>query len=342
MTAHRLHIARDAGLLPHGLCVLGTPDAETALALDGLEPRFVTASAQAAGRLPAPAGPDHPESAPATLVLLPRSKALARGWIAAALRLSPDAVLVDGQKTDGIESIIRDLRAQAALSVGDAISKAHGKLVALSGPKDGLSAWALPPSPTEIASGLVTVPGVFSADGIDPASALLAAHLPPLKGEGADLGAGWGYLATELMAQSTIQRLHLVEDDARALDCARLNLASRPAPERAIYHWADVTTWRAPRPLDFIVMNPPFHSGRAADPDLGRAFIDSAARLLGPSGRLYLVANRHLPYETRLTELFKNVTDMGGDARFKLISADAPKRSAPKGGARLARPARSR
>ena len=39
--------------------------------------------------------------------------------------------------------------------------------------------------------GFFTLPGVFSADGVDPGSALLAAHLPlDLPGKGADMGPG--------------------------------------------------------------------------------------------------------------------------------------------------------
>ena len=68
-------------------------------------------------------------------------------------------------------------------------------------------------------------------------------------------------------------------------------------------------------------MNPPFHSGRQADPRLGAAFIASAARLLTGAGRLWMVANRHLPYETVLAEYFAKVTEIGGDTRFKVIEA---------------------
>ncbi|MCB7212868.1 methyltransferase, partial [Lactiplantibacillus plantarum] len=43
-------------------------------------------------------------------------------------------------------------------------------------------------------------PGVFAWDRIDPASALLAEHLPAdLAGRAADLGAGYGYLSRELL-----------------------------------------------------------------------------------------------------------------------------------------------
>jgi 16S rRNA (guanine1207-N2)-methyltransferase len=73
-------------------------------------------------------------------------------------------------------------------------------------------------------------------------------------------------------------------------------------------------------------MNPPFHSGRKGMPEIGQAFLATAARLLKPAGNLYLVANRHLPYEARLRELFAQVQDVGGDSAFKLIRATRPRR----------------
>ena len=68
-------------------------------------------------------------------------------------------------------------------------------------------------------------------------------------------------------------------------------------------------------------MNPPFHEGRAADPHLGARFIRAAAGLLTGAGRLWMVANRHLPYEAALSELFADVQEIGGDNRFKVITA---------------------
>jgi 16S rRNA (guanine1207-N2)-methyltransferase len=52
------------------------------------------------------------------------------------------------------------------------------------------------------------------------------------------------------------------------------------------------------------VTNPPFHVVRAADPGLGRAFVEAARGMLGPRGDLWLVANRHLPYEGALRAAF--------------------------------------
>jgi 16S rRNA (guanine1207-N2)-methyltransferase len=93
---------------------------------------------------------------------------------------------------------------------------------------------------------------------------------------------------------------------------------------RASFHWADATSFKPARFWEAVVMNPPFHTTRDADPALGLAFLKAAQRGLAPNGILYLVANRHLPYEKTLVTLFKDVTEIGGDAAFRLIRAAYP------------------
>jgi len=85
-------------------------------------------------------------------------------------------------------------------------------------------------------------------------------------------------------------------------------------------HWHDVTRG-LPRRYDAIVSNPPFHQGRADLPELGRAFIDAAANALLPHGRLWLVANRHLPYEATLAARFNEVRTVVTQDGFKVIEA---------------------
>jgi 16S rRNA (guanine1207-N2)-methyltransferase len=59
---------------------------------------------------------------------------------------------------------------------------------------------------------------------------------------------------------------------------------------------------------------------------LGRAFIAAARRALTPQGQLWLVANRHLPYEDTLRQGFRDVAAIGGDGVYKLYHAARPKR----------------
>ena len=259
--------------------------------------------------------------APAALALvcLPRAKAEARALLARAESLlAPGGMIaVDGQKTDGVDTALKDCKS-LGLSVGEAVAKAHGKL-ALVTPAASLRDWAA--QAMQIDDGFTTLPGVFSAEHADRGSVLLAAALPAkLPARVADLGAGWGYLSRAILEREGVKELDLVEAEADALDCARLNITDA----RARFYWADATAIRPTKLWDAVVMNPPFHTTREADPGLGMAFLKAAQRGLSPSGSLWLVANRHLPYEKLLRTLFKQVEDIGGDSAFRVTRAVAP------------------
>jgi 16S rRNA (guanine1207-N2)-methyltransferase len=167
---------------------------------------------------------------------------------------------------------------------------------------------------------------LFAWDRVDTASALLASQLPvTLSGRGADLGAGYGYLAAELLRRCPrVTAIDLYEAEQRALESARINLANATrdcARDVAVdYFWHDVTTGLV-RQYDVIVSNPPFHQGRADQPVLGQAFIVAAANALAPDGRLWLVANRHLPYEAMLAAHFGAVHSVVVQDGFKIIEA---------------------
>jgi len=68
-------------------------------------------------------------------------------------------------------------------------------------------------------------------------------------------------------------------------------------------------------------MNPPFHDHGVEDRELGEAFIRRARQILRAGGTLWIVANRHLPYEAVLNELFAEVALKGEDRSFKVCEA---------------------
>ncbi len=186
-------------------------------------------------------------------------------------------------------------------------------------------------------SGWWSRPGLFSWDRPDPGSMLLARCLPEtLAGQGADLGLGWGFLSMEVLKRCPdVTALDGYEVDARALEPARRNLGNVLVPLRPRLFWRDVTAGVGQAKYDFIVSNPPFHEGRDADPSLGLRFIAAAARALRPQGALWLVANKHLPYEPLLAELFEGFTMVEQRGGFKVLHACGvkPKVHVPQGGA---------
>jgi 16S rRNA (guanine1207-N2)-methyltransferase len=253
------------------------------------------------------------------IVLLPKSKPLARDLIARAVQSTPSGhILVDGQKNDGVDSILKELKKRVDL--GPIISKAHGKM-AWFGAGGDLSDWRA--CPNEIGDGFETVAGVFSADSIDPASALLAVQIEnKLRGSVADFGAGWGYLTRAILQNQAVTHIYAIEADHAALGSAQKNCAD----PRVSFIWDDATRWKAPKALDFVIMNPPFHHFGVADPKLGVAFISAAARNLSGAGQLLMVANRHLPYETALEQYFQSVKELDGTSKFKVFLAARPRK----------------
>ncbi len=164
--------------------------------------------------------------------------------------------------------------------------------------------------------GLWTHPGVFSWDRLDAGSALLLKHLPVLTGTGADLGSGIGVLSRAVLQSPHVTALTLIDIDRRAIAMAEKNIDDW----RAKFLWADLRDL-ADSGLDFIVMNPPFHDNGMEDRALGQLFITRAAAMLKPGGQLWLIANRHMPYETLLEQHFSSNGVVAAEALYKVMMA---------------------
>ena len=189
------------------------------------------------------------------------------------------------------------IRPASLTGIDEAIAAGAPRLV------EGLEAWSQP--------------GVFAWDRIDAGSLLLAQTLPALKGAGADLGCGYGALATVVLGSTAVKSLRLIDLDRRAIAAAKENVTD----PRATFEWADARTIDGSGDLDFIVSNPPFHDGGTEDKRLGQAFVRQAAAMLGKGGVLWLVANRHLPYEADLNAAFKRVAMVADKGGYKVFEA---------------------
>jgi len=240
---------------------------------------------------------------------------LARSW---ALLADGGTLVCAGSNDDGIPSL--EKQAAKVFGLAGSLPKFHCRVFWL------LKGRTPPPDYWRSLAGLQTVeggwrsqPGIFSWDKIDDGSALLAEYLPSdLAGHVADFGCGWGYLAREVLARSPdIQDIDLIDAEHLALDAARANVTD----ERASFHWLDLTSERAPEVYDSIVCNPPFHTGRASTPALGQSLIEAASKALKPGGRLYMVANRGLPYEPLLKAHFASFETLADNNKFRVSVA---------------------
>jgi 16S rRNA (guanine1207-N2)-methyltransferase len=163
--------------------------------------------------------------------------------------------------------------------------------------------------------GLCTQPGLFSWDRIDPGSALLMRSGEPLSGAGADLGCGYGALSISVLESTKVTALALIDIDRRAIDAARRNVTDA----RASFHHADARDWAAGAPLDFAIVNPPFHAGGREDRGLGQGLVAAAAKALRRGGICRVVANVALPYEAAMAADFASVRLVAREGGFKVI-----------------------
>ncbi|AEH84512.1 class I SAM-dependent methyltransferase [Mesorhizobium opportunistum] len=287
--------------------------------VQGFRPHFRALQAAKFTVTPQPEG----DGFDAALVLAGRHRGQNELRIAEALeRVVPGGlIVVAGGKDDGIASLRK--RIDELVPLDGHMPKYHGVAFWLRRPADPAAAQELrAANPVLLVEGRFhTAPGMFSFDRIDAGSKLLVDNLPgDLRGNIADFCAGWGYVAAEVASRSPgITALDLYEADFAALEAAKRNLGAAALVPG--FFWLDLLAEPVERRYDAVVMNPPFHRARAAEPEIGAGMIHAAGKALKPGGRLFMVANRQLPYEPVLKAAFSSHAELARDGMFKVLSA---------------------
>ncbi len=186
--------------------------------------------------------------------------------------------------------------------------------------------WLENGAPQDILEGkFVSQPGVYGWNKIDRGSDILVQFLPDgLKGRIADFGCGYGFLSDHLLVHNPdISALYCIDADARAVEICQKNMARYSDHQAEIhYMWEDLMQKpEGLKGLDYIVMNPPFHEGKRANFEIGQSFIKTAAAALRLRGKLFMVANRKLPYESVLKESFSKVEMLHEAQGFKVFAS---------------------
>ena len=168
---------------------------------------------------------------------------------------------------------------------------------------------------------LCSRPGVFSWEHVDEATSILADVMQVNAGNSTlDLGCGSGALGMVASSLAGGGRITMVDADIEAV-----RSAARTAEVNGIVGWralaSDVAGAVLDERFDVVVTNPPFHVGKATDLDVPNQFISDAHDVLTPGGRMFLVANRTLPYEQAIKHRFGNVANLHDGPRFKVLTA---------------------
>ncbi|MEB6480291.1 class I SAM-dependent methyltransferase [Acinetobacter vivianii] len=168
------------------------------------------------------------------------------------------------------------------------------------------------------------LPGVFSQDHLDVGTAVLVPYLSQVKsGKIADFGCGAGIISAYLAKLNQNQQIFALDVDAFALRSTELTFQKNNLDLNQLT-LQPVTGFRdAPKDLDAIVSNPPFHQGIHTNYDASEELCQLASVYLKNSGELWIVANRFLNYPPLIEQSFGQCMVKADQQGFKVLYACA-------------------
>ena len=171
---------------------------------------------------------------------------------------------------------------------------------------------------------ITALPGVFSQNHLDVGTAVLLPYLNQVKsGKIADFGCGAGVISAYLAKLHPNQQIFALDVDAFALRSTELTF-QRNGLNLAQLHLQPVTGFAdAPKELDAIVSNPPFHQGIQTNYHASETLCQLAKAHLNNSGELWIVANRFLNYPPLIEQSFGQCTVKADQQGFKVLYACA-------------------
>ncbi len=158
-----------------------------------------------------------------------------------------------------------------------------------------------------------TLPGVFAHGRLDAGTQRLLEALEVEDGARvADFGCGAGVISAWLAAGGFTGELVGIDIDTWALHCA----ARQPGT------WVHGSGLDAlDGPVDHIVSNPPFHTGKDTSFHVMDELVKTAPAHLKKNGRLTLVCPATTPIQRALEEAFSSVRKLSDDRRYRVWDA---------------------
>lgn len=138
-----------------------------------------------------------------------------------------------------------------------------------------------------------SLPGVFSHGEFDIGSRLLLDNLPKLRGRVLDFGCGAGVLGAVMAKLNPEIDLQMCDISALAIASSQATLAANNLKGKVLA--SDVFSDINPD-LDYLVTNPPFHSGLDTSYSATETLLAEAPKYLKSQGEMFVVANSFLKY----------------------------------------------
>ena len=165
-------------------------------------------------------------------------------------------------------------------------------------------------------------PGVFSRRHLDAGTRLLLDSLDVRANDLAlDVGCGYGIIGMHAARCAHSGRAVLVDSNSLAVECAKATLAVNGIKSAEVLLGNGIGSV-VDRRFSLVVSNPPFHAGHSVDLGTAQRFIRESYGVLEGGGRLVLVANRFLPYQSVMQQVFGGVTRLRETRQYHVLAAE--------------------
>lgn len=244
-----------------------------------------------------------------------------KAWILYGLQVASRALKVGGQlyvtgaKDRGILSIGKHMEELFGNVETRIISKGHRVLCSMVKTKHNI---------TLLAGHDASIPTLFADSKLDEGTRLLLEAIEVrVTDEALDIGCGAGFVGLHIARRASRGHVTMVDTSLVAVAASQQAITESGLSNIQVLPGDGVQAIATQR-FDLIATNPPFHQGGIQTTAIAESFIRGAAHVLRPQGRFYLVANRFLKYEPMLKVHFKQLEEVGGNTRFKVLRAWEP------------------
>ncbi|MGB1310597.1 MAG: methyltransferase [Leucothrix sp.] len=164
---------------------------------------------------------------------------------------------------------------------------------------------------------------LFSRDHLDLGARFFLDQFTqlPCANNAIDLACGNGVLGIKYQQFHPSASIQFIDESYMAVASAKDNYfqAFPDKTERGAFQAEDGLTQTASDSVELILCNPPFHQQHVISEQVAMELFQHSKRCLKTGGELWIVANRHLDYSTKLNRCFGNSQQVASDKRFVVL-----------------------
>jgi len=277
--------------------------------------------------------PDAEKPFDVVLIKVPKTLALLEYQLSALREVcAPGAVIIGGGMVKSIHTSTLKLFEKYVGTTTSSLAKKKARLIYPQLVPGVQSPATLPNKVKEATSYLLektefTIynhPNVFSRESLDIGTRFFLEHLPssrePLNI--VDLGCGNGVVGLIAAVKNPQASLIFKDESYLALASAKDTFASAFGDSRrAEFEAADCLGSIKPNSVDLVLNNPPFHQQNVVGEMVAWQMFQESYAALVKGGELWVIGNRHLDYQKKLTRLFGHCELVAMNKKFMVLKA---------------------